>query len=119
MDFVKKTVLATTLAASALATASPATARDYYRDYNRRGNDTAAIAVGAGIVGLAIGAIAASNSNRHYRDRYYYDRRYYRDGGDYYRNQYYYRQNPYYNQYRGRDYWGYGYDNGYWGRRGY
>ncbi|TCM17858.1 hypothetical protein EDF56_105202 [Novosphingobium sp. PhB165] len=58
--------LGAALAASALTASAPAMAQDY-----GRGND-AAIAVGAGILGLAIGAAIADHG-----DRYYYDRRYY------------------------------------------
>ncbi|WP_404482331.1 hypothetical protein [Novosphingobium sp. BL-52-GroH] len=68
MNLFKKTALAAGLAATALASTTPAMARDYHR-----GNDnTAAVAIGAGILGLAVGAIAASSSNRN--DRYYDDR---------------------------------------------
>lgn len=74
MTIFKKAALAVGLAATALATTTPAMARDWHR-----GNDnTAAVAVGAGILGLAVGAIAASSSRDN--DRYYdarYDDRYY------------------------------------------
>jgi len=82
MKFITKATLGAALAASALASASPAMARDYY---GRRDNDnTAAVAIGAGVVGLALGAIIAS-SNDHDNDRYYERRGYsndwrYRDG---------------------------------------
>lgn len=88
MTLFKKATLASALAASALVSASPAMARDY----RHHGGDTAAVAIGAGILGLAIGAIAASSSNHdrdyrrsdwEYRDGYYWDRqgnRYDRDG---------------------------------------
>jgi MFS family permease len=79
---MKKATLATAMAASALASATPAMARDYHR---HNGSNRAAIAVGAGIIGLAIGAIAASNS----RDRRY-DNRYYDSHQYYYRDGYYY-----------------------------
>jgi len=116
MSILKKGVLATTLAASALVSTSPAMARDYYRQHD----NTAAVAIGAGIVGLAIGAIAASsNDDRHDR----YDRRYYdRDSG------YYYDRSARYDGRDGwsRDGWGdryrhddrYGRDS-YYARRGY
>lgn len=108
--------LAFVLAASTLTVATTAEARGYYRD---RGDD-AAIAIGAGIVGIAIGAaIADDNDDRYYyRDRGYYrsypDRYYYQDRR-YYRPHYDYR---YRNHYRQRDYREYrrdrydGYDRG-------
>jgi len=109
MSILKKGILATTLAASALAaTAAPATARDYYRHHD----NGAGVAIGAGIVGLALGAVIASNHNDRYRDRYddrryrSYDNRVYRD--DRYDD-------------RGRDWQrrGSGWDDRYYGRRGY
>ena len=109
MTMFKKAALATALAASALTSATPAMARDYYGRHH--GSDTAGIAIGAGIIGLAIGAIAASSSNRHnyeYRDGYYWDRegrRYDRDGRRYDDSRYYARR-------------GYG-DDGYYYDRGY
>ena len=93
MGMFKKITLATVLGATALtATAAPAMARPYYRHHD--GGDTAAIAIGAGILGLAVGAIAASNNNRNdrYDDRYYgssYDNTNY-GGGWYYRDGYYF-----------------------------
>lgn len=106
MNLFKKATLATVLGATALTAASPAMARDYYRN---RGNDTAAIAIGAGIVGLAIGAIAASSSNNR-RDRDY----------DYRRNGYEYRDGYYWDR-QGRRYDrdGRRYDDRYYDRRGY
>lgn len=80
MNIVKKTLAAATLAATALVTSTPAMAE--HRD--GRGNDTAAIAIGVGILGLAIGAIAASGK----RDRW--DDRYYVGDGWYYDDDYYY-----------------------------
>ncbi|MCT2398888.1 hypothetical protein [Novosphingobium mangrovi (ex Huang et al. 2023)] len=108
--------LGTALAASALMAASPAMARDHYRD---RGDD-AAIAIGAGIIGLAIGAAIADNHDRRYYDRGWYPARryvtvrgypgyyYYYDGypNRYYRDRYYDRYYaPYY-----RDRWSRGRD---------
>ncbi|EJL26501.1 hypothetical protein [Novosphingobium sp. AP12] len=76
MNLFKKTALAAGLAATTLASTTPAMARDYHR-----GNDnTAAIAIGAGILGIAVGAIAASSNNRN--DRYYESDRYYGSGYD-------------------------------------
>lgn len=118
MNVFKKTALAAGLAATALASTTPAMARGY-----DRGNDTAAIAIGAGILGLAVGAIAASSSNRNnryndrynaadwsYRDGYYWDGNGGRHGRDEYQR---------YNQ-RDRDDYrrGYDHDRGY-NRRGY
>lgn len=119
MNILKKSVLATTLAASAIvASASPAVARDRFRDRD----DTAAIAIGAGVVGLALGAIVASSSRDRARDgRYYDNRRYVNDGRYYdrapryqsrdwqYRDNRYYRDDRYYQGYR----------DPYYGRRGY
>lgn len=127
MNIIKKGILATTLAASAIVgSAVPAMAQDRYRDRD----DTAAIAIGAGVLGLAVGAIAASDNDR--RDRRYYNRRYYDNDRRYYNNsRRYYRSDRYYDRSRryesrwdrrrdrydrydrGRDY------NRYYGRRGY
>ena len=88
------------LFAGALALTAPAHARD------RHGDDDAAIAIGAGLVGLAIGAAIASD-DRHDR---YYDRRYYYDGPRYRAYpRHYYRDYPrhYYRddrRYRDREY---------------
>jgi len=90
-NLVKKGVLAATLAASALVASAPAEARPYYG--HRGGGDDAAIAIGAGVIGLALGAAIASDHNdRYYDDGYYYPR---------YRTQYYYNSYPAYPVYRG------------------
>ncbi|MCJ2183202.1 hypothetical protein MTR62_10930 [Novosphingobium sp. 1949] len=69
MTIFKKTILAGTLAATAIVSTSPAMARDAYRGHD----NTAAVAVGAGILGVALGAIiASSNSDRYYDDGYAY-----------------------------------------------
>jgi hypothetical protein len=101
MNLIKKASIATALAATALVSASPAMAR------HNRGDDTAAIAIGAGIIGLALGAIvASSNNDRHdrdwqyrrgweYRDGYYWDRqgrRYDRNGRRFYNDDYHVRR---------------------------
>ena len=88
--------------------ATPAAARDRY--YHRHGSDDAAIAIGAGLIGLAIGAAIASNhDDRYYGDRYYYDNGYYYPR---YRGyDYYYRRYP--NRYYERDYYIYRNYNGY------
>ena len=70
MNIVRKSIFATALAASAFASATPALA-DGYRRHD--GDDTAAIAIGAGVIGLALGAIIASSDNDRRRDRYYRD----------------------------------------------
>lgn len=76
MNLFKKSVIAAGLAATAIVSTTPAMARDYHR-----GNDnTAAVAIGAGILGLAVGAIVASNSNDRRDDRYYDAGWQYRDG---------------------------------------
>jgi hypothetical protein len=102
---LKTGLLAVALAASAFTAAAPAVAHD------RRGGDDAAIAIGAGVLGLAIGAAIASDRN----DRIYYDNRYY-DGaysrGGYYRPYPVYRRGyayPAYPAYRAYPAWR-GYD---------
>lgn len=82
MSILKKSAIAATLAATALATSSPAMARDYHRN----NDNTAAVAIGAGVIGLAIGAIVASSG----KDRDRYDNRYHVRDGWYYNNGYYY-----------------------------
>ena len=125
MTFLKKAVLATTAAATALTMSAPADARTYYRHY-RHHNDTAAIAIGAGILGLAIGAAASSGRNGYYNGGYY-DGYYNRPGYSFYYESYpsYYRYNNgyYYNGYRYYDGWFYDgrgyrmYDRHAWDRR--
>jgi hypothetical protein len=118
MNLLKKAVLGTAIGAMALAT-TPAEARGYYRHHHH--DNTGAI-VGAGIIGLALGAAIASD-NRGYDG--YYDSGYYNDpyynGYAYYTpgyNVYYYPQT--YPYYEGRWYNGYRYNNGYfYDRRGY
>ncbi|WP_374281625.1 hypothetical protein [Novosphingobium sp.] len=104
---LKKTVLGTTLLATALASASPAMAND--SRYRRHDNgDTVGAAVVGGIIGLTIGAlIASSGKNKRDRcdDRRHDDRRCYaRDN------------RPYYDGYNGN---GGGYYNGYPQQGGY
>lgn len=129
--FGKKLAIGIALSASMLMTVSPAQARDRY--YDRGGND-AAIAIGAGVIGLALGAAIADRGDRNYYDRDYYDMRryvtirdrpgyyYYYDGypnryyNDRYYNQYY---APYYRDRYSRGGWGHGnsWDRGNaWGR---
>ena len=97
MKFRRAGIIASLAIGAVTMGAASAEARDRY--YQRdRGND-AALAIGAGVVGLALGAaIASSNS----RDRYYRDD-YYRAPPRYYRGYprgYYYDRQPrrYYNQ---------------------
>ena len=107
-SIITKTALGAALAATALVSATPASAHDYYGE-RERGGDTAGAAIVGGVIGLALGAIIASGSNRH-QDRARYDRRYYNRG---------YNGGGYYNQ----DQTGYnnGYNNGYYnnGSNGY
>lgn len=124
LNGLKKLGLGAALAASSLLVASPASARDHYRD---RGGNDAAIAIGAGIIGLAIGAAIADNHDDRYYDRGWYPARryvtvrgypgyyYYYDGypNRYYRDRYYSRYYaPYY-----RERWSRGYDRHYYSRR--
>ncbi len=117
MNFWKKATLGATLAASALVTAAPAEAQRY-RGYRDHRNNDAAVAIGAGVVGLAIGAaIASDRRDRYYDDGYYYDRprvvyreRYYRPYRGYYEApRYRYRDR----RWRERRGYGYGYRYGY------
>ncbi|MEO0032599.1 MAG: hypothetical protein RIS94_2357 [Pseudomonadota bacterium] len=97
MKLIAKSAVAVGLTAAALASAAPAEARDRW---HRGGDDTAAWAIGAGIVGLAIGAaIASDHDDRDYDG--YYSRGYYpRYRGGYY---YSYPSYPAYPVYRGYD----------------
>ncbi len=108
LPIFKKFTAAALAGAVALTVAAPASANDrYYR--HRGGGDDAAIAIGAGVIGLALGAALASGSrnNRYdYDDNYYYPRqRYYQS----YPQQYYY---SYPQQYYQQDYY-YSYPRGY------
>lgn len=89
----KSAVLAAALAAGAMTAATSAEARDRYR-----GDNDAALAIGAGVVGLAVGAaIASGNRDRRYRnDYYYYDRGYPRHYYNQraYRDRYHYDRQP-------------------------
>lgn len=89
-------IAATLGVATLMSSVGTAEARDRYW-HRHRGGDDAAIAIGAGIAGLAVGAAIASDR----RDRYYdgYDRRYYRG----YPSTYYYYDS--YPRYRYREYY--------------
>lgn len=92
----KHTLIAASLGVATLMSSASAEARDRYRN---RGGDDAAIAIGAGVLGLAVGAAIASD-----RDDRYYDRRY----RSYPRGYYYYDSYPrhYYRDYpRYRKHW--------------
>ena len=67
---LKKTIMGLGVAATLLATASPADAQ--YRRYNRGyRHDNTGVAIGAGILGLGIGAAIASSNRSRYYDPYY------------------------------------------------
>lgn len=84
-----KTGIAGLAVAGTLAvTAAPAEAQRYHR-YRDRGNDRAALAIGAGILGL--GLAASLSDRRGYYDRGYYGGRYYGTGYDGYYDRGYYR----------------------------
>ena len=113
--------LGTVLAASALASAVPAAEARPYRDHwHGRGDGGAGLAIGAGILGLAVGAAIADRGDDRYYDRRYYDERRYvtvRDRPGYY---YYYDGAPdryYRDRYYDRYYAPYYHDR--WGPRGY
>ena len=77
MNIFRKSILGLVLGASALTTASPAMADGWRGRHHRGGGNDAAIAIGAGVVGLALGAaIASRGHDRDFDDNYYYyDRR--------------------------------------------
>lgn len=118
MTILRKATLATALAACAGVASVPAEARDRYYRHHRGGDNDAALAIGAGIVGLAIGAAIASDRNdRYYDDRYYDDRGYYQPR---YRGGYYYQGYPAYRAYpRYKVKHKYRYRDGYRGRYDY
>jgi hypothetical protein len=101
-NLFRKSIAGLALASTVALTAAPADAQRYRR-YHRHHGDDAALAIGAGIIGLGLGA--AISSNRGYYGNGYYDRGYYGRGyyGDGYYNRGYYAR-PYYG--RGR-YYGY------------
>ena len=113
---LKRAGLVAALAVGAVTIGTTADARERYRGHG----DDAALAIGAGIIGLAVGAAIASSNDRGYRrGGYYYGAqpRYYRG----YPRGYYYDRYPRrdYRFYRGHDGgWDRGRDYG-WDRRGY
>ena len=112
-SFLTRTVLSTAVAATALASATPAMADPYYGRHRGNGDATGA-AIAGGIIGLALGAIIVSSSRDNDRDRYDGNRSYQRNHQGYYRNRDGYRYDndgrPY-----GYDRGGYnGYDNNGW-----
>ncbi|MFD1612809.1 hypothetical protein ACFSCW_13465 [Sphingomonas tabacisoli] len=91
--------------ATLVAAASPAEAQYRYNRYYGHRGDRTGLALGAGALGLALGAaVASSNRGGYYGNRGYYGNGYY--GGSYAYNDGYY----------GRPY-GYGYGYGYAPRR--
>jgi hypothetical protein len=114
LNTLAKTAIAGLIGSVALAAAAPAEAHGWHRG----GGDDAAVAVGAGILGLAVGAAIASDSPRYYYDDYYAGPAYYPAYPAYgYYNSYPVYRAPryYYNGYRQyRGYNGYrDYDRGY------
>ena len=109
----RRTALGLALAATTVVSlaASPAEARDRWGRH-RGGGDDAAIAIAAGIAGLAIGAAISDNGGRYYNDRSYRGGSYYpqyRDSHYYdsypqYRGSYYYNSYPQYNGYYNNNY---------------
>ena len=90
-SLIGKCIAGVALASTVALTAAPADAQYYRHNYRHHHDDDAAWAIGAGIVGLGVGAaIASSNRSRYYGNGYYnngyYDRGYYNDG--YYRRGY-------------------------------
>ncbi|HEX4737262.1 MAG TPA: hypothetical protein VH331_06855 [Allosphingosinicella sp.] len=75
---LKKVVLGLTAASTLAVTATPADAQRYYRHYHH--GDRTGLAIGAGILGLGLGAAIASSNRGYYRDPYY--------GGGYYGDPY-------------------------------
>lgn len=93
MKLWKPGLVAAALAAGSMAMAVPAEA------HGRRGDDTA-LAIGAGVLGLAVGAAIASNNNSDVYVRYDSRPRYY---GGYYPAYPVYRAYPAYPAWRGYD----------------
>jgi hypothetical protein len=79
---IRKGVTALVLGASVLAVAAPADAQHYRGRYHYRhhGGSRTGLALGAGVLGLAVGAAIASDNG--YRNDRSYDRGYYGGGYD-------------------------------------
>jgi hypothetical protein len=105
---LKKCLLGTAAVSMLAVTASPADAQ--YRRYRHHDSD-AGVAIGAGIIGLGIGAAIASSNRGYYGNSYgYYGNGY---GYDPYYGRGYSSYGYAYPSYYGS---GYGYDRGYYGR---
>lgn len=130
---MKSLGVAAALVATTIGFGQAAQAQD---GWDRGGGDDAAIAIGAGILGLAVGAAIADRGDDRYYDRRYYNNRryvtvrgrpdyyYYYDNAPrrYYRDRYYGRPIVYGSRWdRGRygNRWDRGYDRGRWDRGGY
>ncbi|MGE3691798.1 MAG: hypothetical protein AB7F98_10495 [Novosphingobium sp.] len=118
-SFGRKAIVGLALAAATLA-AAPAQAHN--RDY-RHGHDNTGAIIGAGVVGLALGAALASDRRDRYYDDYYYDDYYYSRPYAYsygYPRGSYYRYDSYPRYYRHNRNWNHrGWNRGYrgdWGR---
>lgn len=97
MKMLRNAAFGLMLAASMPISVTPAEARDHHRYYSRHYDNDTALALSAGIVGVAIGAAIASDRPRYYYDDddYYYRERYYRPHYRSY-NYYYYDSYPRY-----------------------
>jgi hypothetical protein len=117
MKRVGRTITGLTLIVGLAATAVPADARSWR--HHRGGGDDAAIAIGAGIIGLGIGAAIASDHND--RGRYYSSYDYDPYYGSYYAPAYggYYGYRSYRPRYYGAYYGGRDYYRGCYTRRVY
>lgn len=73
-NLVKSLGVAAVLLATSLGAAQQAQAQDRW---DRRGRNDAAIAIGAGVLGLAVGAAIADRNDRRYYDRRFYNARRY------------------------------------------
>ena len=106
------TKLTTGVLAGAALVAAAAPADAQYRSYrHHRGGDRTALAIGAGALGLAVGAALSSSNRGYYGGRGYYGDRGYYGGGRGYYDGYYGR--PY--AYNGGYGYGYGRPYGYGG----
>jgi hypothetical protein len=110
-NVLKKAVCGLTAASSLAVMATPADAQ--YYNYRRHHGDDTAIAVGAGILGLGIGAAIASSNRGGYYGNGYYGNSYYSPGysSGYYDRGYY---GSNYGYGYGSGYGGYGYGDGYY-----